>query len=48
MQEMPNLLEGLVPEDRTYADVVHVYDVKGKDLRFFSDVMAQEMVCFFN
>ncbi len=48
MQEMPNLLEGLVPEDRKYADVVRVYDVKGKDLRFFSDVVAQEMVCFFN
>jgi hypothetical protein len=48
MQEMPNLLEGLVPEDQKYADVVLVYDVKGKDLRFFSDVVAQEMVCFFN
>jgi hypothetical protein len=48
MQEMPNLLEELVPEDRKYADVVRVYDVKGKDLRFFSDVVAQEMVCFFN
>ncbi len=48
MQEMPNLLEGLVPEDRKYADVVRVYDVKGKGLRFFSDVVAQEMVCFFN
>jgi hypothetical protein len=48
MREMPNLLEGLVPEDRKYADVVLVYDVKGKGLRFFSDVVAQEMVCFFN
>ena len=48
MQEMPNLLEELVPEDRKYADVVRVYDVKGKDLRLLSDVVAQEMVCFFN
>jgi hypothetical protein len=47
MQEMPNLLEVLVPEDRKYADVVRVYDVQGKDLRFVSDVVTQEMICFF-
>lgn len=48
MQEAPNLLDVLIPEDQKYAHVVHVYDVKGKDLRFFSDVVAQEMICFFN
>jgi hypothetical protein len=48
MQEMPNLLDELVPEDLRYADVVHVYDVQGKDLRLYSDVVAQEMICFFN
>lgn len=48
MQEIPNLLEKLVPEDRKYAGIVRVYDVRGKDLRFFSDVVTQEMICFFN
>jgi hypothetical protein len=48
MRKMTNLLEELVPEDRKYADVVGVYDVKGKDLRFISDVVAQEMICFFS
>jgi hypothetical protein len=47
MQEMPNLLEDIVPEDRKYAEVVRVYDVKGKDMRFISDVVTQEMICFF-
>ena len=47
MQEELNLLEKLVPEDRKYADVVRVYDVRGKDLRLYSDVVAQEMICFF-
>jgi hypothetical protein len=48
MQSMSNILEELVPEDRQYADVVHVYDVKAKDLRLLSDIVAQKMVCFFN
>ncbi len=47
MQEMPNLLEVLAPEDIKYSDVVYVYDVQGKDLRFISDVVAQEMICYF-
>ncbi len=48
MHKMPNLLAQLVPEDQKYADVVGVYDVDGKDMRFISDVVAQEMICFFN
>ena len=48
MQDEPNLLEKLVPEDGKYADVVRVYNVQGKNLRFISDVVAQEIVCFFN
>ena len=47
MHEIPNLLEVIIPEDRQYADVVGVYDVQGKNLRFISDVVAQEMICFF-
>ena len=48
MQEEPNLLDKLVPEDRQYAGVVRVCDVGKKDLRLCSDVVAQEMICFFN
>ena len=47
MQSMPNILEDLVPEDRQYADVVYVIDVREKKLRLLSDIVAQEMVCFF-
>jgi len=48
MEEMPNLLEELVPEDRKYADVVRVSNVEEKILRFISDVVSQEMICFFS
>jgi len=47
MQDMPNLLETIAPEDRKYADVVRIYHVQEKNLRFISDVAAQEMICFF-
>jgi hypothetical protein len=47
MQSMSNILEELVPEDRQYADVFHVCDVREKKLRLVSDIVAQEMVCFF-
>jgi hypothetical protein len=48
MQKMPNVLKELVPEDRQYADIVHVYDVREKNLILLSDIVAQEMVCFFD
>jgi hypothetical protein len=48
MQSMSNIMEELVPEDRQYADVVHVYDVREKNLKLLSDIVAQEMVCFFD
>jgi hypothetical protein len=48
MQTMPNLLEEIVPEDRQYANVVRVHDVKSSKLRFLADVVAQKMICFFN
>ena len=47
MQSMPNILDTLVPEDRQYADVVYVLDVREKKLILLSDIVAQEMVCFF-
>jgi hypothetical protein len=48
MESMRNLLEEFVPEDKQYADVVRVYDVKEKKLILLSDIVAQEMVCFFD
>jgi hypothetical protein len=47
MQSMPNILDALVPDNRQYADVVHVIDVRDKKLVLVSDIVAQEMVCFF-
>lgn len=47
MQDLPNMLSTLAPEDRKYAAVFRVYDVQGKNLRFISDVVSQEMICFF-
>jgi hypothetical protein len=48
MQTMPNLLEKIVHEDKQYANVVRVYDVKNNNLIFLSDVVSQEMICYFN
>jgi hypothetical protein len=48
MQTMPNLLDKIVPEDRRYASVVRVHDVKNDNLRFLADAVAQEMICYFN
>jgi len=47
MLEIPNLLETLAPEDHKYADVVRVYNVQGGNLRFISDVVSQEIICYF-
>jgi hypothetical protein len=47
MESMPNIMENISSEDRQYADVVRVYDVREKNLILFSDIVAQEMVCFF-
>jgi hypothetical protein len=47
IKSLPNILEKLVPDDRQYADVVYVVDVRDKKLILVSDIVAQEMVCFF-
>ncbi len=47
MQKEPNLLDTLVPDDRQYVDVVRVCNIREKNLRFISDVVSQEMICFF-
>ena len=48
MQSMSNILEELVPEDRQYADVVRVIDVRERKLKLLSDIVAQKMICFFD
>ena len=47
MESMRNLLEEFAPEDSQYADVVRVYNVRDQKLILLSDIVAQEMVCFF-
>jgi len=47
MERQPNIMAELVPEDKKYAEVVRVYDVRAKDLRLLSDIVTQKMICFF-
>jgi hypothetical protein len=47
MKTMPNLLAELAPDDKKYANVVGVYDVSAKGLRLLSDIVGQEMLCYF-
>ena len=46
MKKQPNILADLMPDDARFADVVHVYDVRAKDLRLLSDIVTQKMICF--
>lgn len=47
MKTMPNLLEDISSEDRRFAKLVHVCDVKAGHLRFLSDIISQVTICFF-
>ena len=42
----PNRLPELSPQDAGYAGVVHVCDLKKKNLRLISDVVSQQLICF--
>ncbi|MDD5170232.1 MAG: PEP/pyruvate-binding domain-containing protein, partial [Syntrophales bacterium] len=46
MDSLPNLLTDLSQRDSGYAEVVHVHDVKKRNLRLLSDVVTQQVVCF--
>lgn len=48
LDRQPNILKDLVPEAKKYAEVVHVCDVRSKDLRLLSDIVNQKMICFAN
>jgi hypothetical protein len=47
MKKQPNILTDLMPDDSRFAKVIHVYDVRTKDLRLLSDIVTQKMICFF-
>ena len=47
LRKQPNILKDLMPDDACFADVVHVYDLRAKDLRLLSDIVTQKMICFF-
>jgi hypothetical protein len=47
MKKQPNILTDLMPDDARFENIVHVYDVRAKDLRLLSDIVTQKMICFF-
>ena len=47
MKKQPNILSDLMPDDVRFSNVVHIYDVRSKDLRLLSDIVTQKMICFF-
>ena len=47
MKKQPNILTDLMPDDARFAKVVHVYDMRARDLRLLSDIVTQKMICFF-
>ncbi|MEN6509727.1 MAG: PEP/pyruvate-binding domain-containing protein [Smithella sp.] len=47
MKKQPNILADLMPADARFANVVHVYDMRARDLRLLSDIVTQKMICFF-
>ncbi len=47
LKKQPNILGDLMPEDTRFAEVLRVCDVRAKDLRLLSNIVTQEMICFF-
>jgi len=47
LEKQSNIFNDLMPGDQKYSKVVRVYDLRAQDLRLLSDIVAQEMVCFF-
>jgi hypothetical protein len=46
LEKQPNILKELVPEDKKYADVIRVCNVKIKDVLLIADIVSQKVVCF--
>jgi len=47
LTKQPNILMNLMPEDTRFAKVVRVIDARSMDLRLLSDIVTQQMICFF-
>ncbi len=47
MKKQPNILTDHIADDARFAKVVHVYDMRARDLRLLSDIVTQKMICFF-
>ena len=47
MDKQKNVLKELMPDNARFTSVVHVYDLRGNDLRLLSDIVTQKMICFF-
>jgi hypothetical protein len=47
LEQMPNMLCDLSTEGDRFKDVVKVIDLESKSLRMMSDIVTQEVVCFF-
>jgi len=47
LDEMPNKLAEVLPENSKYADVVGLYELRDRKLRIASDVTSRKVICFF-
>ena len=47
LEQMPNILCDLSTEGEKFKDVVKVVDLEANSLRMMSDIVTQEVVCFF-
>jgi hypothetical protein len=46
-EQMPNLLEEILPERARYKDVVKVCDIHDGRLQIMADIVSQKAICFF-
>ena len=45
--EMPNMLTSFLPEEKTYENVIRVYETNTNQLQIMCDIVSQKVVCFF-
>jgi hypothetical protein len=48
LKDRPSLLEKILPDEKDFADVVKVYDVKNPELFIVADVVKQKVISFFD
>jgi hypothetical protein len=46
LEKQPNILKDLVPEDKKYADVIRVCNIRNKDMLLIADIVSQQVICF--